>query len=209
MRKRLDQRVTLAVLSALVDRRLSQRQIAKSLGSSQSTVKYWLSVYGLKTRLTKTERTANSRRVPRAREGGSCAHCGGTNGRAEARYCSAACSGDARYQAAIAKWKAGLTPGLIGDDVTSKTIRRYIWEKYQGKCVRCGWCEVNPVTGRSPLHLEHIDGNGRNNDEGNLTLLCPNCHSLTPTYCALNIGNGRPAKRARYLRKGRRLIEAA
>ena len=31
--------------------------------------------------------------------------------------------------------------------------------------------------------LPHIDGN---NEESNLQLLCPNCHSLTPTFGALN-----------------------
>lgn len=32
------------------------------------------------------------------------------------------------------------------------------------------------------LELEHIDGNNRNNDAANLKLLCPNCHSQTPTW---------------------------
>ena len=34
-------------------------------------------------------------------------------------------------------------------------------------------------------------GNFENNSETNLTLLCPNCHSLTPTYKGANKGNGR------------------
>jgi predicted HNH restriction endonuclease len=41
------------------------------------------------------------------------------------------------------------------------------------------------------VEVEHIDGNWRNNQPSNLTLLCPNCHSLTPTYRALNWGRGR------------------
>jgi len=32
------------------------------------------------------------------------------------------------------------------------------------------------------LELDHIDGNKQNNIEGNLRLLCPNCHSYTPTW---------------------------
>ncbi len=35
-----------------------------------------------------------------------------------------------------------------------------------------------------------MDGDWRNNAAHNLTLLCPSCHSLTPTYRALNRGNG-------------------
>ena len=42
-----------------------------------------------------------------------------------------------------------------------------------------------------PLLADHIDGNWRNNVENNLRLLCPNCDSLSPTYAALNRGNGR------------------
>lgn len=32
------------------------------------------------------------------------------------------------------------------------------------------------------LHLEHKDGNHRNNKIDNLEILCPNCHSQTSTY---------------------------
>lgn len=73
----------------------------------------------------------------------------------------------------------------------SKHIRVYMMEKYSNKCFRCGWCEVNPITNRVPLEIEHIDGNYKNNKEENLALICPNCHSLTSTYKALNKGNGR------------------
>lgn len=45
------------------------------------------------------------------------------------------------------------------------------------------------------MELEHIDGNSENNDLSNLTLLCPNCHSLTSTYKGRNIGNGRTLKK--------------
>jgi 5-methylcytosine-specific restriction endonuclease McrA len=48
------------------------------------------------------------------------------------------------------------------------------------RCTKCKNTEWNslPIT----LELEHIDGNNRNNDISNLTLLCPNCHSQTPTW---------------------------
>jgi hypothetical protein len=45
-----------------------------------------------------------------------------------------------------------------------------------------------------PIEVEHIDGDWRNSRVENLTLLCPNCHSLTATYRGLNRGRGR-AKR--------------
>lgn len=66
-----------------------------------------------------------------------------------------------------------------------------MFEKYNAKCCRCGWSEVNQYTGNIPLEIEHIDGNYLNNNEENLILLCPNCHSLTSTYKGANKGHGR------------------
>ena len=64
-------------------------------------------------------------------------------------------------------------------------------EKTNGKCSKCGWGEVNPYTKRTPLEINHIDGNSKNNIEINLEILCPNCHSLTDSYKGANKGNGR------------------
>ena len=63
------------------------------------------------------------------------------------------------------------------------------------ECSRCGWKERHPLTGHVPIEVEHIDGNWKNNAPSNLTLLCPNCHSLTPTFRALNRGKGRADRR--------------
>ncbi len=80
---------------------------------------------------------------------------------------------------------------MRGKNQISKHIRRYLFEKYNNMCNSCGWDEMNPHTGLIPLQVEHIDGNYLNNKEENLTLLCPNCHSLTSTYGGANKGNGR------------------
>ena len=73
--------------------------------------------------------------------------------------------------------------------------RRYLIYKYGEKCMECGWDKKNPVTNNVPIQLDHIDGNSDNNSLDNLKLLCPNCHSLTPTFGALNKGNGRELRR--------------
>jgi predicted nucleic acid-binding Zn ribbon protein len=79
-----------------------------------------------------------------------------------------------------------------------RAYKYFLIQKYGEKCSKCGWCEVNPTSGKIPIELEHKDGNSENNELENLELLCPNCHSLTPTYKALNTGNGRHKRRERY-----------
>jgi hypothetical protein len=53
------------------------------------------------------------------------------------------------------------------------------------KCYKCGIDSWNdePIE----LQLEHINGNHFDNRLENLTLLCPNCHSQTKTFCRKKI----------------------
>lgn len=73
-----------------------------------------------------------------------------------------------------------------GSHYSSNRLRkRLIKEGYfQHKCYKCQRSQW--LGALIPLELEHI--NGINNDHrlGNLTLLCPNCHALTPTYRGRN-----------------------
>ena len=97
----------------------------------------------------------------------------------------------------IEDWLRGEDVGSINSNVSDR-IRQYLFERYNNKCSKCGWGEINPITKRPPLEVEHIDGNSENNSNDNLTLLCPNCHSLTTTYKALNKGSGRYKRMQRY-----------
>ena len=47
-------------------------------------------------------------------------------------------------------------------------------------CEECGISEWNGK--RMIFELDHIDGNNKNNSFDNLKILCPNCHSQTPTF---------------------------
>jgi len=80
----------------------------------------------------------------------------------------------------------------------SRWCKKYLIEKHGENCMKCGWHEINPISNKVPIEIEHIDGNSDNCDLNNIILLCPNCHSLTPTYKALNKGNGRHNRMERY-----------
>ncbi len=83
-------------------------------------------------------------------------------------------------------------------NLSPRILKAYLIKKYGNKCMKCNWNEVNKYTGNVPIELEHKDGNSENNILDNLELLCPNCHSLTSTYKALNIGNGRYKRKQRF-----------
>lgn len=56
----------------------------------------------------------------------------------------------------------------------------------------CECCGLSEWFGsKIVLELEHSDGNNKNNVKDNLKLLCPNCHSLTPTWRGRNINTGK------------------
>ena len=104
------------------------------------------------------------------------------------KYCSITCQQNYQHKQYIARWKDGIEDGISGAKGTRRPIKAYIFEKYGSKCVECGWGEKHPTDGRIPLEVDHIDGDYTNNKEENLRLLCPNCHSLTPTYKSRNRG---------------------
>jgi 5-methylcytosine-specific restriction endonuclease McrA len=79
---------------------------------------------------------------------------------------------------------------------SSKTMKKFLIETKGYFCWGCGissWMD-KPIT----LELEHKDGDSTNNKEENLEILCPNCHSQTPTYKAKNKGKGRWQRKQRY-----------
>lgn len=106
--------------------------------------------------------------------------------------CSLICTNKIKRNQYIIDWKNGLKSGGDQNSNISPIVRDYIFNKYESKCSLCGWSKINPKTNRIPLNIDHIDGDYSNNHESNLRLLCPNCHSLTPTYGSLNKGKGRP-----------------
>lgn len=118
-----------------------------------------------------------------------CPSCGGS--KCETSKVCSDCRVKSEYKGKITDWKAGILTGITGKYGVSVWLRKFLFRKFDHKCSKCGWCQVNAHTGRIPLEVDHIDGNYLNNKEENLDLLCPNCHSLTSTYKGANRGNGR------------------
>lgn len=98
------------------------------------------------------------------------------------KYCSIDCSAKGRKRKTIQAWRnAPETYKRI-----TQMIKMHLRENAGHACSECGWNKKNPVTGNCPLEIHHRDGNSENNTPENLQVLCPNCHSLTETWKALN-----------------------
>ena len=112
------------------------------------------------------------------------------------KYCSLACQKDYQYRGRLKEWFTGSVNPTNSNGLLTPWARRYIFEKNNNRCRICGWNQINEFTGKIPLEIDHIDGNYRNNNLSNLRLLCPNCHSLSSNYKALNKGRGRKLRKS-------------
>ncbi len=111
------------------------------------------------------------------------------------KFCSSKCCRIYINKQYIERWLNGLEKGYVGGnnsgEQVSAIIKKWLIVQRGEKCEDCGWAKVNQATGKIPIQIHHKDGNCRNNKPENLMLICPNCHSLTPHFGALNKGNGR------------------
>lgn len=186
----------------------SYSEIVKELHCSRGTVSYHCGI-GQKAKgrercrkarlIYKKETTeeclARKRREYERRKKKHCLFCGKITSK---RFCNPHCY--ARYKIAqnFSLIERNEFHPNIGYNAIGRWIRRYLIYKFGDKCMKCGWGEINPFSGRVPIELEHIDGNPENNALNNVLLLCPNCHSLTSTFRSLNKGNGRHNRMMRY-----------
>lgn len=118
-----------------------------------------------------------------------CLNCKVELQKGQYKYCSIKCQREYERNIYIEKVNNGEENGLKKTGNTYKisdNIRSYLLQKYDNKCQKCGWGEINPITGKCPLEIHHKDGDKTHNELDNLELLCPNCHSLTSNYKYLN-----------------------
>lgn len=123
----------------------------------------------------------------------TCKNCGKAKEQPKStrgKYCSLKCQQDhaLRHRASI--WLSGKAV------LSNRVLKRIITFMRGYSCDSCGISEWNskPIT----LEVDHRDGNSSNCAPENVCLVCPNCHSQTPTYKGANRGNGRHYRRVRY-----------
>lgn len=106
------------------------------------------------------------------------------------KFCSHKCVHEFKNTIRVENWLSGKSPNASGKTgFLLKWARDFLLKEVGNKCSRCGWCEPNPILGYPILTVDHIDGNWSNNRRENLQVLCYNCHTLTSTFNALNVGN--------------------
>lgn len=92
-----------------------------------------------------------------------------------------------QVEARVAAQKQKAIDELMAADYGSlkfERLRKRVIIEQEGKCNRCG---IDEWLGEAiTLELEHKDGDHHNNDRDNIECLCPNCHSLTPTWRGRN-----------------------
>jgi hypothetical protein len=122
-----------------------------------------------------------------------CLNCGeDLPSRRPRKYCDSKCQQEHKYKCFLEDWFSGKHNGGRGKEGISIYIIRFLREKYEDKCQKCGWGEINLFTGEVPLDVHHVDGDWKNNKLENLELLCLNCHGLTKNY--RNSGKNRKNK---------------
>ncbi len=104
------------------------------------------------------------------------------------KYCSNACQKKYESNQKMTAWLNN------NEKVGKRVVRRYLKETHGDECSVCGiedWLG-EPIN----FEIDHSDGDPYNNRPENLRMLCPNCHSQTPTYKNRNKGFGRKLRQS-------------
>ena len=183
----------------------SYKEIERELNCARSTIAFHCQKQGLNAPV-RNSNPKGAKAIKADKKIKYCESCGREvrnkgNKKVCSLKCSAALTGRRRYEKYIENWKRGIVSGGKGDSeghgTVSNHVRKYLFEKYNNKCAKCGWSELNEFTQTIPLEVEHIDGDSLNHKEENLILLCPNCHSLTAGH-STSKGDGRRYYREQY-----------
>lgn len=108
------------------------------------------------------------------------------------KYCSNACSGQHKKKVSISEWLDGKRKGYTGKTLKLKPfVRDFLFKTRGTQCSVCGWDKKHPNDNLPLTEIDHIDGDAKNCVPSNLRILCPNCHSMTPTFKRRNLNSER------------------
>jgi hypothetical protein len=85
---------------------------------------------------------------------------------------------------------------------TGNNLKKILF-KEKLKKNQCEICGINDIWNgkKMSLHLDHINGDNKDNRLENLRILCPNCHACTHTYGGKNIKSNLIKKQKEQLKK--------
>ena len=68
----------------------------------------------------------------------------------------------------------------FGELTKTDSIKKHLLRERGHQCEIC--CRKTWLGQQITIELDHINGDRTDNDKDNLRLICPNCHSQTPTW---------------------------
>lgn len=177
---------------------MSYNEISAKLGCSKGTIAYHCNdttknkaTISQKHRRTMKSSESFKQEIKKVKD--FCPSCQNPLLKNNTKYCSNKCQRNYTFTKEYSLWIKGELKRIIG----VAWLKKAVTHLHGYKCSCCNlesWMESLIV-----LELDHINGDSTDNSVENLRLLCPNCHSQTPTYKAKNKGRGRSFRRKNHV----------